>query len=57
MPCTHLAHAGQHERLRIIVTVSACTKVDLLRVCVLLEGLRYAQNGIGWTHLHLGEPC
>lgn len=54
---THLAHTGQNEGLCVIIPISASTKVNLLWVCVLLEGLCYAQNGIGWTHLHLGEPC
>jgi len=51
-----LSDGGKDVRLSLVVTVGADTKVDLLGVGVLLEGLSDTENGIGGSLRHAG-PC
>ena len=51
-----LADRGQDVGLSLVIAVCANTKVDLLGVGVLLEGLSDAENGVGRALGHVG-PC
>ena len=51
-----LTNGGQDVGFSLVIAVCANTKVDLLRVGVLLEGLSDAENGVGRALGHVG-PC